>query len=86
MRDVTGCLDGSDPTGVTRDQELEALKRELAQVKKERDCLREAAAFHLIGFLAVDAAYHGDSDGARTWNEVAQRFIPDAYMAVELHT
>ena len=32
-------------TGVTRDQELEALKRELAQVKKERDFLREAATY-----------------------------------------
>ena len=32
-------------TGVTRDQEIEALKRELAQVKKERDFLKEAAAY-----------------------------------------
>ena len=32
-------------TGVTRDQELSALKRELAQVKQERDFLREAAAY-----------------------------------------
>ena len=32
-------------TGVTRDQELEALKCELAQVKKERDFLKEAAAY-----------------------------------------
>ncbi len=31
--------------GRTRDQELMALKRELAQVKKERDFLREAAAY-----------------------------------------
>ncbi len=32
-------------TGRTRDQELADLKRELAQVKKERDFLREAAAY-----------------------------------------
>lgn len=32
-------------TGTTRDQELSALKRELAQVKKERDFLKEAAAY-----------------------------------------
>ena len=31
--------------GRTRDQELAALKRELAQVTKERDFLREAAAY-----------------------------------------
>lgn len=31
--------------GVPRDQELAALKRELAQVKKERDFLKEAAAY-----------------------------------------
>ena len=31
--------------GVSRDQELLALKRELALVKKERDFLRDAAAF-----------------------------------------
>ena len=31
--------------GRTRDQELAALKRELGQVKKERDFLREAAAY-----------------------------------------
>ena len=31
--------------GSTRDQELAALKRELAQVRKERDFLREAAAY-----------------------------------------
>ena len=31
--------------GVSRDQELLALKRELARVKKERDFLRDAAAF-----------------------------------------
>jgi transposase len=32
-------------SGVPRDQELAALKRELAKVKKERDFLRDAAAF-----------------------------------------
>ena len=32
-------------TGFTRDQEVAALKRELAQVKKERDFLKEAAAY-----------------------------------------
>ena len=32
-------------SGKTRDQELAALKRELAQVKKERDFLKEAATF-----------------------------------------
>jgi len=32
-------------SGVARDQELLALKRELAKVKRERDCLRDAAAF-----------------------------------------
>ena len=31
--------------GRSRDEELTRLKRELAQVKKERDFLREAAAF-----------------------------------------
>lgn len=31
--------------GVARDQEVLALKRELAKVKKERDFLRDAAAF-----------------------------------------
>jgi len=31
--------------GRTRDEELSALKRELAQVKKERDFLKEAAAY-----------------------------------------
>jgi len=31
--------------GVARDQEIQALKRELAKVKKERDFLRDAAAF-----------------------------------------
>lgn len=32
-------------SGVPRDQELLALKRELAKVKRERDFLRDAAAF-----------------------------------------
>jgi len=32
-------------SGKSRDAELTALKRELAQVKKERDFLKEAAAF-----------------------------------------
>ena len=31
--------------GVSRDEEVTALKRELARVKKERDFLKEAAAF-----------------------------------------
>lgn len=31
--------------GVPRDQEMATLKRELARVKKERDFLRDAAAF-----------------------------------------
>ena len=32
-------------SGVPRDQELLALRRELAKVKRERDFLRDAAAF-----------------------------------------
>ena len=32
-------------SGVARDQEMLVLKRELARVKKERDFLRDAAAF-----------------------------------------
>lgn len=32
-------------SGVPRDQEVASLKRELARVKKERDFLRDAAAF-----------------------------------------
>jgi transposase len=32
-------------SGVARDQELLVLKRELAKVKRERDFLRDAAAF-----------------------------------------
>ncbi len=31
--------------GASRDEEMTALKRELARVKKERDFLKEAAAF-----------------------------------------
>lgn len=31
--------------GVSRDEELTALKRELSRVRKERDFLKEAAAF-----------------------------------------
>lgn len=42
-------LEGEDKafpgSGVARDQELLALKRELAKVKRERDFLRDAAAF-----------------------------------------
>ena len=32
-------------TGVSRDQEVTALKRELTQVRQERDFLRETAAY-----------------------------------------
>ncbi len=35
--------------GRTRDEEMTDLKRELAQVKKERDFLREAAAYFARG-------------------------------------
>ena len=47
--------------GRTRDQELAALKRELAQVTKERDFLREAARFFakeskLDTAVSIDAA------------------------------
>jgi len=35
--------------GTPRDEELARLKRELARVKKERDFLREAAAFFAKG-------------------------------------
>lgn len=42
-------LEGDDKafpgSGVARDQELLTLKRELAKVKRERDFLRDAAAF-----------------------------------------
>lgn len=48
-------------------------------VLETRFSFGEDAAFHLIGFLATSASYKGDLDGARDWNEVAQRFIPDAY-------
>jgi len=46
-REVDGARDGRVFTGagVARDQELLAVKRELAKVKKERDFLRDAAAF-----------------------------------------
>lgn len=36
-------------TGTPRDQEVVALKRELARVRKERDFLREAATFFAKG-------------------------------------
>lgn len=36
-------------SGVPRDEEVAALKRELARVKKERDFLRDAAAFFAKG-------------------------------------
>jgi transposase len=35
--------------GRTRDEELAAVKRELGQVKKERDFLKEAAAYFARG-------------------------------------
>ena len=35
--------------GQTRDEEITALKRELAKVKKERDFLKEAAAYFAKG-------------------------------------
>ncbi len=35
--------------GRTRDEEMAGLKRELAQVKKERDFLKEAAAYFARG-------------------------------------
>ncbi len=35
--------------GCTRDEEMAGLKRELAQVKKERDFLKEAAAYFARG-------------------------------------
>ena len=42
-------LEGEGPafpgSGVARDQELLTLRRELAKVKRERDFLRDAAAF-----------------------------------------
>jgi len=42
QRDKAKAFSGS---GVPRDQEMATLKRELARVKKERDFLRDAAAF-----------------------------------------
>lgn len=42
LENDSGAFRGS---GVARDQELLALKRELAKVKRERDFLRDAAAF-----------------------------------------
>jgi transposase len=46
--DAEVCALGNDAfpgPGRSRDQELTDLKRELAQVKKERDFLKEAAAY-----------------------------------------
>jgi hypothetical protein len=37
------------------------------------------AAFHFIGLYASEHDYHGRSDEAGTWTEVAKRFIPTAY-------
>ena len=42
MAEKDGAFKGS---GSARDQEVVALKRELARVKKERDFLKDAAAF-----------------------------------------
>jgi transposase len=42
LETTTKAFSGS---GVPRDQEMATLKRELARVKKERDFLRDAAAF-----------------------------------------
>jgi len=44
-REVDGEGHAFPGPGVARDQELMALKRELARVKRERDFLRDAAAF-----------------------------------------
>ena len=44
-RQLEGELKAFPGSGVARDQELLALKRELAKVKRERDFLRDAAAF-----------------------------------------
>jgi transposase len=44
-RDLEGEGKPFPGSGVARDQELLALKRELAKVKRERDFLRDAAAF-----------------------------------------
>lgn len=42
QKDKAKAFSGS---GIPRDQEMATLKRELARVKKERDFLRDAAAF-----------------------------------------
>jgi transposase len=44
-RDLDGEGKAFPGSGVPRDQELLALRRELAKVKRERDFLRDAAAF-----------------------------------------
>jgi transposase len=44
-RELEGDSKAFPGSGVPRDQELLALKRELAKVKRERDSLRDAAAF-----------------------------------------
>ena len=44
-RELEGDEKAFPGSGVARDQELLALKRELAKVKRERDFLRDAAAF-----------------------------------------
>lgn len=44
-RELAGEGSAFPGSGVARDQELLALKRELAKVKRERDFLRDAAAF-----------------------------------------
>jgi transposase len=44
-RELEGSGKAFTGSGVPRDQELLALKRELAKVKRERDFLRDAAAF-----------------------------------------
>ena len=43
--EATGPKKSFSGQGKPRDEELAALRRELAQVKKERDFLKEAAAF-----------------------------------------
>ena len=44
-RELEGGVKAFPGSGVPRDQELLALKRELVKVKRERDFLRDAAAF-----------------------------------------
>ena len=44
-REYEGDAKAFPGSGVARDQELLVLKRELAKVKRERDFLRDAAAF-----------------------------------------